>query len=89
MNYEELQKKRQDLKNNTNITLNNIHMIADESNRVADVAHNAKRKTEDLDREFELQTGLSGADIVFLFIATALQCGRIFLINNSNFAHRF
>ena len=82
MNFEELEEKRHALKNNMDITLNNIHMIADESNRVADVAHNAKRKIEDLDREFELQTGLSGADIAFLFIATALQCGRIFLINN-------
>ncbi|MFT4105524.1 MAG: hypothetical protein QM657_07185 [Lacrimispora sp.] len=82
MTPEELQIKRQILRNNTDITLKNMRTIANESNRVAEVAHNAKHTLEDLEREFELQTGLKGGDVAFLFVAAALQCGRIFLINN-------
>lgn len=82
MSLEELKKKRQHLRENAEITLENMHTIADESYRVADVAHNSRKILDSLDREFESQTGLKGADIAFLFIATALQCGRIFLINN-------
>lgn len=82
MSLEELQRKRKLIRNNSEILLENMDKIVNESYRVADVAHNSKKILDSLDKEFEAQTGLKGVDIAFLFIATALQCGRIFIINN-------
>lgn len=82
MSLEELQKKHRHIRENAEITLENMHTISNESYRVADVAHNSRKILDSLDKEFESQTGLKGADITFLFIATALQCGKIFIINN-------
>lgn len=82
MSLEELRKKRQYIRENAEITLENMNTIAEESNRVAEVAHNSREILDNLDREFESQTGLKGADIAFLFVATALQCVRIYLVNN-------
>lgn len=82
MSLEELRKKRQLIKQNTDIIIENMHTISNESCRVADVACNSSKILDNLDKEFESQTGLEGEDIAFLFVATALQCGRIFLINN-------
>lgn len=82
MNLEELQKKRRQITNNVEITLENMHTIVKESYRVSDVAHNSRKILDSLDKEFESQIGLKGADVAFLFIATALQCGRIYLLNN-------
>ena len=62
MSLEELQAKCAMLHRNSDITLNNMQKLADESNRVADVAHNAEQTLNDLDREFESKTGLQGAD---------------------------
>lgn len=81
MSLEELQAKHAMLHRNSDITLNNMQMLADESNRVADVAHNAEQTLNDLDREFESKTGLQGADVVFLFTAVALQLTRIVVLN--------
>ncbi|CUO34118.1 hypothetical protein [Clostridium disporicum] len=82
MSLEELQRKRKQIRKNSEITLENMNKITNESYRVADVAHNSREILDSLDKEFESQTGLKGADIAFLFIATALQCARIFIINN-------
>lgn len=84
MSVEELRKKRALLKTNTDITLENMQIVADESNRVADVAHNSRKILENLDLEFELQTDLNKTDVKFLFFATALQIGRWVLINKIN-----
>lgn len=82
MSLEELQKKRMQIRENAEITINNMYTISDESNRVADVAHNSREILYDLDKEFESQTGLNGVDIAFLFVATAMQCARIYIVNN-------
>lgn len=81
MSIEELRKKREALREKTDITLENMNIIANESMRVANVAHNAKNILDNLDREFEIQTGLDKTDVKFLFFATALQIGRWVLIN--------
>ena len=75
MNLEELQRRRQELQreeeavqkrqnrlyDDAESILANMEMIGNESARVADVAHNAKEILDDLDREFELQTGVKGS----------------------------
>lgn len=84
MSVEEIRKRRALLKENTDKTLNNMQVIADESLRVADVAHNSREILENLDGEFERQTGLDKTDVKFLFFATALQIGRWIVINQVN-----
>ena len=81
MTLEELKKKRQSLDKATDTTLSNMEIIANESYRVANVAHNSKEILDSLDKDFEQQTGLKGMDIAFLFVATALQLTRIVVIN--------
>ena len=81
MSLEELRAKREKLNRNVDITMRNIETIAKESERVANVAHNSKKILDDLDREFELQTGLKGKDITFLFAAVGLQLARIYIFN--------
>ena len=81
LNIDELRKKREKLKENTDIILDNIDTIATESYRVADVAHNSREILEDLDIEFKNKTGLQGSDISFLFLAVSLQLVRITILN--------
>lgn len=81
MDLEELKKRHQDLKGRTDKIFHNMDVITDETERVADVAHNSKQILDELDTEFEKQTGLNGVDVTFLFFATAMQCARIFLMN--------
>ncbi len=82
MSLEDLRTKRKRLGENSKILLNNMQKIADESNRVADVAHNSRDILEGLDQQFEKQTGLSKSDFKYLFFATALQLLRIICIND-------
>ena len=81
MDLNTLQRKRRELSERTDATLNNMQQIAKESARVAEVAHNSRQIIEDLDAEFESQTGLKGKDIKFLFVAVGLQLARIIIIN--------
>lgn len=81
MAIEELKQRRAVLKHNSDVTLQNMEKIADESCRVADVAHDSREILDDLDREFEQATGLQGNDIKFLFAATGLQVARIVILN--------
>ena len=84
MTKEELRERRAALKKNTDITLSNMELLANESNRVAHLAHNSKEILNNLDAEFERQTGLDKVDVTFLFFATALQVGRWVVINKLN-----
>lgn len=81
MELEELQERRRQLKKNSDITLGNMQTLANESRRVAEVAHNSRQLLDDLDAEFESKTGLKGNDIKFLFTAVALQVTRIVILN--------
>lgn len=81
MSLEKLRARREQLRKNSDITLNNMQKLADESSRVADVAHHSRKILDDLDREFEFETGLKGNDITFLFAAVGLQLARIVILN--------
>ncbi|MBR4981984.1 MAG: hypothetical protein IKY94_05440 [Lachnospiraceae bacterium] len=81
MNLEELQARRKKLSENSETISRNMDKIANESLRVAEVAHNTPQILDDLDREFESVTGLDKKDIEFLFAATGLQLMRIFVAN--------
>lgn len=81
MSLDELKARRALIEQNSDITLSNMQKITNESLRVADVAHNSQVIIDDLDKEFELKTGLSGTDIKFLFAAVGLQLTRIAIVN--------
>lgn len=81
MNLEELRKQQEQLDMHSDQVLKHMQALIDESERVADVAHNSRQILDDLDAEFEEQTGLKKADFAFLFAATALQVLRIAIIN--------
>lgn len=53
LGIEELREKREKLKIASDITLNNMQMIADESSMVAQVAHHSGKILKNLDKEFE------------------------------------
>ena len=50
MSLEKLRAGREQLRKNSDITLNNMQKLADESSRVADVAHHSRKILDDLDR---------------------------------------
>ena len=81
MSLEDLRAKRKKLKENTEKINLNINTIVEENHRVVKVAHDAEYLINDLENEFNRQTGLNGVDISFLFLATALQLSRIIIIN--------
>ena len=85
MNLEELRKQREQLDAHSDQVLDHMQALINESERVADVAHNARRINDELEREFELQTGLNKTDVAFLFFATALQCVRWILLPSLDF----
>lgn len=82
MDIEELRQRRKKIKSNVDIINSNIDKIIDETKRIELVAANSERIINDLDDKFAKLTGLNKVDFAFLFLATALQCIRIYLINN-------
>lgn len=85
MNLEELRKQRGQLDAHSDQVLDHMQALINESERVADVAHDARRINDELEREFERQTGLNKTDVAFLFFATALQCVRWILLPSLDF----
>jgi hypothetical protein len=81
MSIDELRRKREGLKKQSESVLDNMQMISDETLRVAEVAGKSREIIDNIEAEFERQTGFNGVDIAFLFFATALQCARIYIIN--------
>lgn len=83
MNFDELHKRKEELHrrklilmNNSQETLSDMHGIINESLRVADVACNAKNIIGDLEKEFELKTGLTKSDVAFMFLTLGLLCAK-------------
>ncbi len=60
--------------------LQELDKMSAEADRVADVAKDVHIIVGDLDRQFEKATGLKWQDVKFLFLATALQCIRQYVL---------
>lgn len=80
--YDRLKKQKEESFQDIQQQSDNLSTLAAESYRVANVAHNAGAIIKDLDRQFAEATKLDVKDISFLFLAIALQCVRIYLIDN-------
>lgn len=83
--YDQLKKKTDEAFAGARREIDNMHRLAEESYRVADLAHNAGEIITDLDRQFAVATKLQGKDIAFLFVATALQCTKWMLMPEFDF----
>lgn len=77
---QELDERWRKLNTNADTILSNMDKIANESYRVADVASRSEEILSDLDKQFEQYTGLTPLDVKFLFLATALQVLRQYVL---------
>lgn len=64
---------------------NSLAELEQEAKRVAEVMRNAPRILEELDKQFCEATSLTRTDIIFLFIATGLQCLRQYVFASDQF----
>lgn len=59
-----------------------LNQIADEQHRVAELSGQASRIVDQIDMSFKVKTKLSNMDITLLFLATAIQCARQYILSN-------
>lgn len=64
---------------------NKLVEIELEAERVAEIMYSTPEILEDLDRQFAEKTKLTSTDIVFLLIATGLQCLRQYFLSSDRF----
>ena len=74
-----------DVRSSSQSLQTNLKAMSNEEKRVADVSRNAPAIIENIDKDFERKTRLQGWDITFLFLATAIQCIRQYLLSNDKF----
>ncbi len=75
-------KLRNEHQNAVNDFKNKTQQIANEADRVADIAKNADKILDDIEKEFQRVTKLTKTDIILLFVAVGLQCCRQYLLPN-------
>lgn len=80
MSLKDFQARHAKISQQADIHIEDAESIARESLRVAEVAGNADAILSDLDHQFELCTGLNALDVSILFLATALQIIRQYLL---------
>lgn len=73
------------IQDNASILNNQIGQVRDEYLRVSNMSHNAPAVIEDLDRSFKEKTKLAASDIKLLFLCTAFQCARQYILTNNEF----
>lgn len=78
--YDALRKKLDSSTDKIKTGTNKLTAVNTEMRRVAEVAHNAEAIIDDIDAQFARATKLNKTDIIFLFVATALQCARWILL---------
>lgn len=62
-----------------------LNQIADEQHRVTELSGQASRIVDQIDMSFKVKTKLSNMDITLLFLATAIQCARQYILSNEKF----
>lgn len=78
-------KAAQNIVQNRETTENHLTQVGNEYGRVTGFSQNAPAVIESLDRQFKEKIQLSDSDIKFLFLCTALQCARQYLLTNDKF----
>ena len=80
--YGKLKKEKQTIDCGLRKQVSDLHNIRSDSERLAYLSNHAEEVFDDIGAEFEYLTQLNGTDVAFLFLATALQCVRQYLITN-------
>ena len=68
-----------------NFKLEDMNKLQVKTERMIDVMERTPEIFDELDRQFEEKTGLTGTDVVFLFLATGLQMARQYLLSNEKY----
>ena len=82
MRSEDFKRRKNETLNHLNNTIDGLDQGYAEAGRVSNVVENTRQILDDLDERFRKQTGLTGTDVVFLFLATGLQIARQYLLSN-------
>lgn len=79
---EESQTLCSEISSDLNTSQKHMEQIAGEYHRVTELSGQAARIVDQIDRDFKAKTQLSTLDITILFLATAIQCARQYLLSN-------
>lgn len=82
MSSADFRKRKNQIDNNLNDTMDGIDIGYRETSRVKAVVENTGQILDDLDEQFCKQTGLTKMDMTFLFVAIGLQIVRQYLVSN-------
>ena len=82
LDFDELRDILNDIDPKMKKNIGHLGTMAKDVERVSIVAKNASFIITDIDRKFEQATKLTGIDITFLFLATALQVARQYFFTN-------
>ena len=85
MGSEKYRKRKESIISDLHDISDEMENGAEESKRVADVVQNTEIILDDLDEQFRKKTGLTGTDVVFLFIAIGLQLTRQYVFSSDKF----
>lgn len=77
---EEAQELCDDISSDLRSAGGKLNQIADEQHRVTELSRAPEVLIRDIDRQFERATKLRGVDSAFLFVASALQCVRQYVL---------
>lgn len=80
--YKNLKKEMNDSFNQINNSLNDRDIVAETLKKASTTAGKAHIIINDIDRQFSQVTKLNNRDVSFLFLATALQCTRQYLLTD-------
>lgn len=83
--FEQLRKQKNAAFKAVNKDIEQLKIIAQESNRVSIIARDSRMILNNIDREFSERTKLNKVDISLLFVAVALQCLRQYIVTNDAF----
>lgn len=82
MGSEDFINRRDRILYNLDNTVNSLEQGGKEAGRIREIVENTGQILDDLDEQFCKQTGLTGTDAAFLFLATGLQIARQYLLSN-------
>jgi hypothetical protein len=82
LDFDELRNTLNDADKQMKKNIGHLGTLAKDAERVSITAKNASLIITDIDRKFEQATKLTGIDVTFLFLATALQVARQYLVTN-------
>lgn len=85
MEYKDFLRRKNNLIDNVDNTINNLEQGTREVTRVLNIARNTETIINDLDKRFSQETALTAVDSSFLFLAIGLQMVRQYLLSNEEF----